>query len=132
MRVASVQHPASVRVRPVLDDLAHKLDAEAPATMRIEHVDVGEVHEACRVTVDRTCEADLRAILVEPDDVVARVDQLVLPRARSPLRPLRLAAEVFVHGLAIESSSIVVELVAVAEVALHALSVRRRKPPWYS
>ena len=36
------------------------------------------------------------------------------------------------HGVAIEPRPVVVELVAVAEVALHALSVRSRKPPWYS
>ena len=32
----------------------------------------------------------------------------------------------------VEPVRVVVELEAVAEVSVHALSVRRRKPPWYS
>ena len=36
------------------------------------------------------------------------------------------------HGLPIDPRRIVVELVAVAEVTLHAVSVRSRKPPWNS
>ena len=36
------------------------------------------------------------------------------------------------HGVDVDASGVVVELVPVAEVASHALSVRRRKPPWYS
>ena len=36
------------------------------------------------------------------------------------------------HGLAVETRPVVVELIAVAEIALHAESVRSLKPPWYS
>ncbi len=100
--------------------------------MLVEHVDVREVDEARSVAVGSTCEADLCAVLVEADDALARVDQLVLPLARPPLRPVRLAAEICVHGVAVDPRAVVVELVAVREVPLHALSVRRRKPPWYS
>ena len=35
-------------------------------------------------------------------------------------------------GLPIDPCRIVVELVAVAEIAPHAVSVRSRKPPWNS
>ena len=44
----------------------------------------------------------------------------LLPRGSSPMELLP------------EPPAIVVELVSVAEIALHALSVRRRKPPLYS
>ena len=52
VRVARVQHPAAVGVRPVLDDLAHELDAEPAAAALVEHVDVGEVDEARADAVD--------------------------------------------------------------------------------
>ena len=86
----------------------HELDAEAAAAVLVEHVDVREIDEARGVAVDRPGEADLAAVPVEADDARARVDQLVLPLARSSLRPVRLAPEVRVHGVAVETRPVVV------------------------
>src|SRR6478609_5861535 len=132
MHVARVQHPAAVRIGPVVDHLADELHAEPAPAVLLEHVDVGDVDEAGCVAIDGTREADLAAVAIDPDDAVARVDQLVLALPRAAFGPVRLAAQIPVHRVAVEPCRIVVELVAVAEVALHALSVRRRKPPLYS
>ena len=119
MRVARVQHPAPVGERPVLDDLADELDAEPGAAMALEDVHVGQVHEPCGVAVDRSGEADLSTVLVEADDVRARVDQLVLSLAAPSLCPVGLAPEVRVDGTPVEPGGVVVELVAVSQVPHH-------------
>ena len=123
VRVARVQEPAAVRVRAVLDHLADELDAEAAAAALVENVDVGEVEEAAAVELGRAGEADLAAVVVEADDADAAVDQRVLLLARAARGPVRVGAEVRVDGVAVDPGRIVVELVAVAEVALHAASV---------
>ena len=52
--------------------------------MLVEDVDVGEIDEAGGVAVDRTREADLLALAVEPDHVAARIDH---SSCRSRVRP---------------------------------------------
>src|SRR3954447_3177787 len=132
MHVARVQHPTPVCIRPVLDRLAHELHAQAASAGLLEHVDVGDVDEAGCVAIDGTGEADLATVVIEPDDAVARVDQLVLTLARTACGPVRLATQIRVHCVAVDSCRIVVELVAVAEGGLPALSAPSRRPPLYS
>jgi hypothetical protein len=115
VRVARVQHPAPFGIRAALDDLAHELDTQPAAAVCVEHVDVGEIHEARRAAVHGPREADLRAVLVEPDDVVAPLDQLVLAFARPAHPPVRDAAEIRVDRGAVEPPRVVVQLVAVSE-----------------
>jgi hypothetical protein len=117
--VPSVEDPRSLRERPVLDDLSNELDTEPPPAVLVENVDVGEIDEARRVAVDGPCESDLLFALVEPDHARARVDQLVLPLARAPLRPVGDAADVGVNRLAVEAFAVVVQLVVVFEGAPH-------------
>jgi hypothetical protein len=107
---------------------ADQLDSEAPSAVLLEHVDVGEVR--LRVAVgQRSREADLLARVVETDDASGTVDKLVLNLARTPLCPVRLLAQVPMDGVAVDAPRVVVELVPAAEVAPHAVKVRRRKPP---
>ena len=84
VRVARVQDPAGAGVRPVLDDLAHELDAEPAAAALLEHIDVGEVDEARRVAVDRAGEPDLAPVLVDADDVCSRRSARPAARASAP------------------------------------------------
>src|SRR5205823_8058241 len=119
VRVARVQDPAPLRVRTVLDDLPHELDAEPETAELVEHVDVGEVHEAGGVAVHGAGEADLAAVAVEAHDAGARSDQLVLAFAGPALGPVGLAAEIGVDGLAVEAGRVVVELESVVESTLH-------------
>jgi hypothetical protein len=119
VRVARVQNPTAIRERPVLDDLTYELDAEAAPAVLVENVDVGEIHKARRVTVDRPCESDLLSALVEPDRARTPIDQLVLPLARAPLRPIGDAADEGVDCLAVETFTVVVQLIAVFERAPH-------------
>ena len=114
VRIPRVEDPAAAGIRPVLDDLPDELDAQSVAAVLVEDVDVREVDEPRGVAVDRPREADLVAVLVEPDDVAARVDQLVLAPARPPLRPVR-GREEGVDRLPVEPRAVVVELVAVFE-----------------
>ena len=69
-----MQHPAPIGVLPVLDHLAHELHAESAAAALFEHVDVGEIHEAGCVAVDRAGEADLAAVAIEPHEAFAGVE----------------------------------------------------------
>ena len=87
----------------VLDDLAHELDAEAGAAVLGEHVDVGQVDEMRRVAVDGAGEPDLAALVVEADDVLAGVDQLVLPLAGAAERPVG-RRQVGMHRRAVEAA----------------------------
>src|ERR1035437_6547447 len=132
MGVPRMEHPAAARVRPVLDDLAHERNAEAAASVFVQDIDVCEVDEARADAVAGGGEADLSAVLVEADDMVARIDQVVLQLARPSFRPVRLAADIGVYRVAVDPRAIVVQLVSVAEIPPHALKVLRRKPPWYS
>ncbi len=80
MRVGGVQEPLRLGERPFVDAEADELDAQATATVLLEHVDVREV--GLRVAVrERSREADLAALVVETDDPRGVVDQLVLDRA---------------------------------------------------
>src|SRR3990170_6915443 len=131
VRVGRVEQPLRRRERPLVDAEADELDPQPAATMLLEHVDVREIrlHVAVR---QRAREADLAIFVVEADDTRGGVDQLVLNPTRPPARPVGLLAQVPVHRLAVDPPRVVVELVAVAEIASHAVSVRRRKPPWNS
>ena len=80
VRVGGVQEPLRLRERPFVDAEADELDAQATATVLLEHVDVREV--GLRVAVrERSREADLVAFVIEADDARGVVDQLVLDRA---------------------------------------------------
>src|SRR5688572_22517650 len=114
--------PLRAGERPFVDREAHELDAEATTTVFLEDIDVREVR--LHVTVgDRPGKANLRGVPVQPDDACGGVDQRVLDLARTTLGPVR-PRQVPVHRRAVDPTGIVVELVAVAEVALHTASVR--------
>jgi hypothetical protein len=74
--------------------------------MLLEHVDVGEVDEAGGVAVDGAREADLGAVVIEADDVAARLDEVVLALPGAPERPVR-GRQVGVQGGAVESVAVV-------------------------
>ena len=104
VRVARVQHPAAVRRTGPFSTISRTSSTPRPAAAMRRRA-----RRRRRGTRSRRRRSRPRArsrpgapSLVEPDDAVARVDQLVLPRARSSLRPVRLAAEVRVHGVAVE------------------------------
>jgi hypothetical protein len=122
-----VKHPASARIRAVLDDLPDELDPKAEPAELVEHVDVGEVDKVRCVAIHRPGEAHLATVPVEADDPFARVDQLVLPLARPPLGPVGLAAEVGMDGSAVDPRPVVVQLEAVAEIALQGCSSGNRR-----
>src|SRR5262245_18748568 len=130
VRIARVEVPLGPREPPLVDGEPHQVHAQTASAMLLEHVDVGEVGLDMAVG-DRAAESDLLAFEVEAHDPCGVVDQRILHLARSTLRPVRVG-QIRVNGLSVDPARIVVELVAVAEIALHAVSVRRRKPPWNS
>src|SRR6185312_4488824 len=128
VRVGRVEQPLHVRVRAVVDHLPDELlPQSAPAVLR-EHVDVREVGDGEPVA-ERAAEADLAVAVVEPDDTRGLAHEALLRLPRSAGRPIRLLGQEAMHLADVDAGHIVVELDAVAERALHAESVRSRKPP---
>jgi hypothetical protein len=82
----------------VLDHLADELDPEAAPAVLVEDVDVGEVDEAEADDGRGTAEADLPALVVQPDDADGRLDERALLVQRAALGPVRLLAQVAVDG----------------------------------
>ena len=74
-------------------------------------------------------EADLAVVVVEADDPRSLAHELLDIRVRTPARPVRLLGEVPVHRWEVDTRAVVVQLKAAFNFALHAESVRRRKPP---
>src|SRR5260370_37570581 len=74
LHIARVQHPATACEGAVLDDLRHELDAEATATILLEHADVREIDEAGRVAIHGARKPDLAAVFLGPDNARAHVD----------------------------------------------------------
>ncbi len=118
----------TLRVRAVLDHLAHELLAQPAAAVLLEDVDVREVDE--RVAVGHgPAEADLAVAVVEADDALRLVDQPVLGLARPAERPVRDLAQEPVHLAPVDPLLRIVQLEAVAERPFQADTVRSRKPP---
>src|SRR5581483_6550197 len=70
-----------------------------------------------------------RTFVIEADDTRRLVDEQPDVLERPALRPVRLLREVSMHRGDVDPVAVVVELEAVAELALQADSVRSRNPP---
>src|SRR5436853_5098153 len=126
-----MQQPREVGVRPALDHLANELDAEAATAELRQDVDVREIRE-CDAVRDRTTEADEPLAAIQPDHALRLAHEALHRLARTTDGPVRVGREKPVQLREVDARYVVVELEAVAELALHAESVRRRNPPWYS
>src|SRR3954447_11549336 len=109
VRVLGVQDPAQLRVGAVLHGLAHELDAEPATPVLRQHVDV-EQPRIGGVVRGHAAEADLAVAVVEADEARCVVDQVLHRRERASERPVRVLADVAVHGRDVDPVAVVVEL----------------------
>jgi hypothetical protein len=106
------QPPAEVTLGPVVEYLAHELDAQPGATTVGEDIDIGQICDVHVVGHDAG-KPDLATIApIETDDPRRFADRLGHGFERPAPRPIRLAAQKLVNGVQIDASAIVVELEA--------------------
>src|SRR5215212_2632236 len=116
--VAGAQVPGQVSLRAAVDRLPDHLDAQAAAAVFREHEDIAE--ERVRRPVARhPAEADHLATPVHTDHPRRLADEPFDGLARTPLRPVRLLAQVAVHHVHVDARDVVVQLVAVREPTPH-------------
>src|SRR5439155_4469676 len=99
---------------------------ETAPPMLGEHVDVGEVGERHAVR-ERPREADLTAVVVEPDHPGCFAEESLYGFSRPSFRPVRLLRQVAVNRIDVDPRRVVVELETVRKRPLHGPSVARTR-----
>src|SRR5918992_592322 len=130
-RVGSVQDPTLVGERAVLDHLPDEFHPETPTPKLGEHVNVREVGHRGAVR-DRPRESDLTLAVVEAHDPGRLAHEPLLLLAGPPGCPVGVVGDEVVDGVDVDPVAVVVDLKPARDLALHAESVFRRNPPWYS